>query len=56
MTLTDYMCQEKKEKEDLPALKTEVVASVQRLEEYIQKHRERLITGGQGASYLSQKH
>ena len=41
MMLTDYMCQEKKEEEDLPALKT---ALMQQLEDYIEKHRGRLIT------------
>ena len=36
MTLTDYMYQEKKEKDDLLALKTRVDALIQRLEDYIQ--------------------
>ena len=38
MTLTDYMCQEEREEEDLPALKT------QRLENYTENHGGRLIT------------
>ena len=39
MTKTDYMCQEKKEEEDCE------VVSIERLEEYIKKCKERLITG-----------
>ena len=35
MTLTDYMCQEKKEEEDLPVLEN-VDASIKRLENHIQ--------------------
>ena len=35
MTLTDYMYQERREGEDLPALKTVLI---QRLEDYIEKH------------------
>ena len=41
MTLTDYMYQERKREEDLPALKT---ALIQRLEDYIEKHEDGLIT------------
>ena len=43
MMLTDYMCQEKKE-ENLPVLKTVLDASIQRLEDYIEKRGPRLIT------------
>ena len=39
MTLTDYMCQKKEEKEDLPALKI-VLTSIQWLEDYIENAEE----------------
>ena len=42
--LTDYMFQEKREEEDLPALKDSVDASIQRLEDYIEKHEGGMIT------------
>ena len=41
MTFTDDVCQEEREEEDLPALKT---AWTHRLEDYTQKRRGRLIT------------
>ena len=41
MTLKDYMCQEKREKDDLTALKRTLT---QRLEDYIEKRSARLIT------------
>ena len=41
--LTNYMYQERREEEDLPAMKS-VDASIQRLDDYIQKCGERLIT------------
>ena len=39
--LTDYMCQEKKEEKDLPALKT---ALTYRYNDYVEKRTGRLIT------------
>ena len=42
--LTDYMRHEKKEEEGLVALKNDFDASIQRIEDYIEKCRERLIT------------
>ena len=42
--LTDYMYQEKREEEDLSALKTNVDALIRRLEDYMQKHDGGLIT------------
>ena len=44
MTLRDYVCQGKKEEEDLPALKNSVDTSIQGLEDYIEKRGGRLIT------------
>ena len=44
MTLTDYMYQEKRKEEDLPAFKDSVDASIQRLEDNIEKHTVGLIT------------
>ena len=44
MMLTDYMRHEKKEEEGLVALKNDFDASIQRIEDYIEKCRERLIT------------
>ena len=35
--MLDYMCQEKKEREDLPALKTAFDATVRRFDDYIEK-------------------
>ena len=35
---TDYMCQEKREEEDLSALKTVFDALIQRLKDYVEKH------------------
>ena len=44
-TLTDYMYQERREEEDLLAsVEDSVNASIQRLEDYIEKHEGRLIT------------
>ena len=43
MTLTDYMYQEKKEEEDLPALKT-VLTHPYSDEDWIEKREEKLIT------------
>ena len=45
-TLTDYMYQEKREEEDLPASKNWHIidTSIQRLEDYIEKHERGLIT------------
>ena len=43
MIVTEYMCQEKKEEEELISIKKSVDASMQRLEDYIEKRWERLI-------------
>ena len=37
MTLTDYMCQEKREEEDLPVLKTALTHQYNNLEDFINK-------------------
>ena len=44
MTLTDYMCQEEREEEDLPALKTALTPQYNDNKDYIEKRRRRLIT------------
>ena len=43
-TWADYMYQEKRKEKDLPASKTAVSTSIQRLEDYIEKHERGLIT------------
>ena len=44
MTLTDYMCQEKKEEEDFTSIEDGVDALIQRLTDYVEKRGGRLIT------------
>ena len=44
MMLTDYMYSERREEENLSVLKTSFDASIQRLEDYIEKHEGGLIT------------
>ena len=44
MTLTHYMCQEKEEEEDFASIQNSVEASIQRLEDHINKREGRLIT------------
>ena len=46
MTLTNYMCQEKKEEEDLPALKTVLTHRLQQVKECIEKN------GGRGLTSI----
>ena len=43
MTSLDYMCQEKKEEVDLPALKIASMCQIQGLEDYMKNIKEKLI-------------